>query len=374
MSAPLSRGLAQRVVDQVSPALAHNINVMDRAGIVIASRDPARIGTLHRGAREAAATGVPAVIHAGEEPAGARPGVNLPLTLDGDIVGVVGLTGDPATVLPVAQILVLTIGLLLTRERELDASARREARDRDLLSRLVNSDLDARAVGASLAGDAPRLAAPWRLAAVVDAPSPASAESRLPRNLLDITRRLESTGRFRWASFQGALWVLGRATEHDDDALAAAGMAAAAASGTTSNASATLLVRGDACPDIETLGGSAKTLGALLARPRFLPTGSPVLRSGELTAELAVACMPAETARHLASHVSGLSAVHRATVNAYLDSGRSISETARALFAHRNTVIQRLDRIAETTGLDPRDPRQSLTLRLGLVAARGWAT
>ncbi|MET1033965.1 MAG: sugar diacid recognition domain-containing protein [Arthrobacter sp.] len=369
MPAPLSRGLAQRVVDQVSPALAHNINVMDRAGIVIASRDPARIGTLHLGAREAAATGVPAVIHAGEEPAGARPGVNLPLTLDGDIVGVVGLTGDPATVLPVAQILVLTIGLLLTRERELDASARREARDRDLLSRLVNSDLDPRAVGASLAGGAPRLAAPWRLAAVVDAPAPGSAESRLPRNLLDITRRLESTGRFRWATFQGSLWVLGRATEHDDEALAAA-----AASGTISNASATLLVRGDACPDAETLGGSAKTLGALLARPRFLPTGSPVLRSGELTAELAVACMPAETARHLASHVSGLSAVHRTTINAYLDSGRSISETARVLFAHRNTVIQRLDRIAETTGLDPRDPRQSLTLRLGLVAARGWAT
>ncbi|MCU1545845.1 MAG: putative CdaR family transcriptional regulator [Homoserinimonas sp.] len=357
MPAPLSRELAQRVVDQVSPTLEHNINVMDRTGIIIASSDSSRIGTLHAGAREAAGTGRPAIIRAGDESEGVRPGVNLPLALDGDIVGVVGLTGEPLQVTPVAQVLVLTIELLLTRERELDASARREARDRDLLSRLVNGRLGPDAVTAAFGRESPTLRPPWRLSAIVAPESAGSPTSRLPDALQDITRRIDAHGRFRFAPFQGALWVLSQASDLDDLALAEA-------------SAGVLLLRGDACPDPIALDGSAKTIAALVARPCFIPSATGILRTAELTAELAVACMPAETAKHLAQRIAALSQVHRATVATYLDSGHSVSATARVLFTHRNTVIQRLDRAAELTGLDPRLPRQSVTFQLALVAAR----
>jgi carbohydrate diacid regulator len=357
MSAPLSRELAQRVVDQVAPTLEHNVNVMDRTGIIIASSDPSRLGSFHPGAHEASATGHPAVIRDGEEPQGARPGVNLPLAIDGEIVGVVGLTGHPEEVMPVAQVLVLTIELLLTRERELDATARREARDRDLLSRLVNGRLRADAAATALAVEAPGIRAPWRLSAVMAPESAGAPSARLPDDLQDISRRLAAIGRFSFASFQGALWVLGEAGERDDEALAAA-------------ATGALVLRGDACPDAVALDGSAKTLAALVARPCFIPTEAGVQLTSELSAELAVACMPVETANHLAGRVAALSALQRHTVETFLNARNSVSESARLLFTHRNTVIQRLDRATALTGLDPRLPRQSVTLQLALIAAR----
>lgn len=357
MSAPLSRELAQRVVDQVAPTLEHNINVMDRTGIIIASSDRSRLGDFHSGAHAAAATGLPAVIRDGEESQGARPGVNLPLAIDGEIVAVVGLTGQPEQVMPVAQVLVLTIQLLLTRERELNATARREARDRDLLSRLVNGRLRADAAAAALAAEAPGIERPWRLSAAMAPESAGSPSARLPDDLQDIARRIDAVGRFSFASFQGALWVLGGANERDDEALAAA-------------AAGALLLRGDACPDALALDGSAKTLATLVARPCFIPPASGVLLTAELSAELAVACMPADTANHLARRVSSLTVLQRHTVETFLNARSSVSESARLLFTHRNTVIQRLDRAAALTGLDPRLPRQSVTLQLALIAAR----
>lgn len=58
------------------------------------------------------------------------------------------------------------------------------------------------------------------------------------------------------------------------------------------------------------------------------------------------------------------------TVEAYLAGGSSIEGTARALFVHANTVRYRLKRAAEVTSLEPSDPRDSYTLRVGLTLGR----
>lgn len=355
---PLGRELAQRVVDRISPTLRHNVNVMDPAGLIIASRDATRIGTLHAGARQAAESGAAVVIRAGDDPRAGLPGVNLPFELDGKMVGVVGLTGDPDDVMPVAEVAVLTIRLLLEREMEMDAAARREARDRDLLGRLIAGNLDASAVKRALDRSDVPLSAPWRLAALLGvggAGTPA-ASTELPDGVSKVLRR---TGRFHWASFEGVLWVLLGSSEHDAAALAK-----------VSSDGGVVAVFGDECSDVGSLAGSAKGLAALVRRPVVLPAASAALHVRDLAAELAVVCMPPETARQLATRVALLTAPQRTTLQAFLDAGGSVSEAARALFAHRNTVIQRLDRIAATTGLNPRDARQALTLRLGLVATR----
>jgi DNA-binding PucR family transcriptional regulator len=54
------------------------------------------------------------------------------------------------------------------------------------------------------------------------------------------------------------------------------------------------------------------------------------------------------------------------TLRIYLDTG-SISETARRLYCHRNTVINRLARLSGSTGLDPAVPRDAGALRLLLA-------
>ena len=55
------------------------------------------------------------------------------------------------------------------------------------------------------------------------------------------------------------------------------------------------------------------------------------------------------------------------TLRAYFASGANASEAADQMFLHRNSMLYRLARIQELTGLDLKDPDASLALRLGLL-------
>ena len=56
------------------------------------------------------------------------------------------------------------------------------------------------------------------------------------------------------------------------------------------------------------------------------------------------------------------------TLRVYLAAGANASEAADRLFLHRNSLLYRLARIEELTGLDLKDPRARLALQLGLLA------
>ncbi|WP_020499125.1 PucR family transcriptional regulator [Sciscionella marina] len=58
------------------------------------------------------------------------------------------------------------------------------------------------------------------------------------------------------------------------------------------------------------------------------------------------------------------------TITAFIDSCGSVTETARAVSVHPNTVIYRLRRVASISGYDPRDPRGLLALSLASLARR----
>ena len=55
------------------------------------------------------------------------------------------------------------------------------------------------------------------------------------------------------------------------------------------------------------------------------------------------------------------------TVAAYLGAGRSLEAAARVLFVHPNTVRYRLRRVADVTGWDPLDARESFVLQMALA-------
>ena len=59
------------------------------------------------------------------------------------------------------------------------------------------------------------------------------------------------------------------------------------------------------------------------------------------------------------------------TLSVFFASKANVSDTADRLFLHRNSVLYRLARIQELTGLDLRDPRARLALQLGLLAIEG---
>jgi DNA-binding PucR family transcriptional regulator len=55
------------------------------------------------------------------------------------------------------------------------------------------------------------------------------------------------------------------------------------------------------------------------------------------------------------------------TLWAYLETGHSLEATARELYVHPNTVRYRLKKVAQVVAWDPGNPRDALTLHLGII-------
>ena len=55
------------------------------------------------------------------------------------------------------------------------------------------------------------------------------------------------------------------------------------------------------------------------------------------------------------------------TVNCFFENDLNVSETARQLFIHRNTLMYRLEKIRKLTGLDIRVFDEAIIFKLAMV-------
>lgn len=122
----LSRSLAERIVSEMMKVIPYNINVMDENGIIVGSGESKRIGTFHDGALKAIHSGNINEVY--EEAEGMKPGVNEPITMGNDIIGVVGITGHPDEVRPFSKLLKVTVVLLI--EQEIQNKRKQDERQR----------------------------------------------------------------------------------------------------------------------------------------------------------------------------------------------------------------------------------------------------
>lgn len=100
--------LAKELVPVTSELLGgRTMNIMGTDGIIIASADKSRIGTFHQGAWEAVTTGRMVNISKDQlsRYPGAKEGCNMPLRLNGSIIGAVGIYGDPEEIKYLAKLL-----------------------------------------------------------------------------------------------------------------------------------------------------------------------------------------------------------------------------------------------------------------------------
>ena len=55
------------------------------------------------------------------------------------------------------------------------------------------------------------------------------------------------------------------------------------------------------------------------------------------------------------------------TINKFFENNLNVSETARQLYVHRNTLVYRLEKLQKTTGLDIRVFDDALTFKIALM-------
>ena len=58
------------------------------------------------------------------------------------------------------------------------------------------------------------------------------------------------------------------------------------------------------------------------------------------------------------------------TIRKFFENNLNVSETARKLFIHRNTLVYRLDKIKKLTGLDLRELDNAITFKVGLMVGK----
>ncbi|QVL21474.1 helix-turn-helix domain-containing protein [Pseudomonas qingdaonensis] len=141
----LDHDLAQDIVDRAMAILPYNVNVMDSQGLILGSGEAQRINTRHEGAQLVLANA--RIVELDEEAArclkGVQPGVNLPLLLDGRLIGVLGITGDPQQVRTYAELVRMTAEMLLAQRHLQVQQQWRKQRCDDLLALLLGGNSDA---------------------------------------------------------------------------------------------------------------------------------------------------------------------------------------------------------------------------------------
>jgi carbohydrate diacid regulator len=91
----ISRQNAMQIVFDISNIINQHINMIDENGLIIASTNPERIGTFHEAAFHIINENLDSfIIHENYEFNGSLKGLNLPILFDNIIVGVIGITGD----------------------------------------------------------------------------------------------------------------------------------------------------------------------------------------------------------------------------------------------------------------------------------------
>ncbi|MDF2570990.1 MAG: transcriptional regulator, CdaR [Sporomusa sp.] len=114
----ITEELAQHIVDHIMPLVPHNINIMDSAGLIIGSGHKNRLNTYHQGAMDVIRSGEVVEIFAEDIDRfpGALPGLNWPIVLGNQVVGVVGVSGNPELVRNTAKLVKMVTELILERE------------------------------------------------------------------------------------------------------------------------------------------------------------------------------------------------------------------------------------------------------------------
>lgn len=112
----LQPDLAKKIVSEVQKLIEEEIIVVNTDGHIIASTNPSRVGAFHEGALRTSQQKKKLIITEQDVPhlAGVKAGINLPIYFQHQVIGVIGITGNPEIVTPFGEIIRKMTELLIS--------------------------------------------------------------------------------------------------------------------------------------------------------------------------------------------------------------------------------------------------------------------
>lgn len=368
--------IAEKIIVRTKGLIPYDINVMNKQGIVVASSDALRVGLVHEGASWVIEHQETMTIDQASTRylAGAKPGVNLPIEYQGHCIGVVGITGDPQLVCELGALLKMTAELLVEQSREKDAALLLRAEKENCIKELVQGGQDESKTAALLK----KLQLQIRFPAVC-VTIKFDLAHRLDLNKIDLTSALELSlnGLFFFNQTSGLTCILDAKTDINAKItqlaqllahpikvgvgtqvarLSALNLSYATALAATEFGRATA---GFSAPQKE--GVAAKHTGLALyyyERHKEKIIISSLAKDWQLN-EL--------TKEYRALSAQDSNATLRLTLECLMSSSVDMTTCAQRLNIHRNTLRNRLDKIAQITGVDYKKLDQLFRLYLGKI-------
>lgn len=129
--------VAQNIVESMKTIIKQDINFIDTDGTIIASTDPQRVGTYHEGALTVVKTNQMLIVSPEDTYEGTRPGINVPVHVNGETIAVIGITGDPQQVMTYGNILRKMTEILVLEDEVRTLQQRDAERSRMLVEDLL---------------------------------------------------------------------------------------------------------------------------------------------------------------------------------------------------------------------------------------------
>ncbi len=373
----LSTQQASQILREMKSLVHHDINLIDTQGVIFASTNPAREGQFHPGALRILREGLSELNVRENDGSGMQPGVNLPIYLDGQLEGVIGITGDPAEVGVFGGVMRRMLEIMLEdlRRKDLDStveqaralflenwlfSAEPDWKELEQRGRLLEIDINQPYVllriqlfDVSAPGGAPLLPDELHSASIVQA-----IQNELP------ARRGQCC-----AALRNQILVLLRQMPLSDTVLLAQRLCRVAGrgypasvqayGGISSSGSGAELRRCYLQASTACTLASRSSKGNVLYYDRvsleFLLQSVPRLLRDDLRESVFTRC-PAQDVPAYAR-----------LIRLFFASGGDLNCCAAALGVHRNTVQYRLERLTQLTGYDLRRPGDAAILFLAVL-------
>lgn len=131
--------LALKIVKDMKDIINQDLNFINIKGIIIASTDPERCGSKHEAALKCVATNSVIVINNDDEYVGSKKGINIPVHLDNEIVGVIGITGDRSEVERYGKIIKSMTEILIKEAWLKEMSMKKREYNRNIIETLLFS-------------------------------------------------------------------------------------------------------------------------------------------------------------------------------------------------------------------------------------------
>ncbi|MGG1674853.1 CdaR family transcriptional regulator [Neobacillus sp. NRS-1170] len=354
----LTQEMASNIVEQTMIRLNRNINIMNDKGMIIASGDQNRLYQLHFGAMEVLKTGKPLIIDQNNQRhwEGSLPGINLPIKFQERIIGVIGITGVPEEIMEFGELVKMITEMMIQQSFIAEQLEWKQRLKEQVFEELLKDHIQEESIKQRLNLIDIKIVPPFQVAVIETAQNPLK-RSELLQLLEGIFNKKHALIGFlnvnrifllflnqpEAALKQKLITVLNQLGAHN----------IAVRIGLGSTVMAETQVR----------HSYHEALKAL----QFGSMEQNLISFTEIETKALLDSLDERAKRLYQNRILGkLSDKLIETLEHFFKCNQNIGECAKTMYIHRNSLIYRLKKIRELTGLDPQKLNDAVALQLAV--------